>query len=287
MEPYEFLLDLTPKGAPAVRVACSQNDVKRPFVAHLTYIGKDFEVPDGSRAEIRVRKPDGNLYIGECTCEQCYVYFQTALQMTCVAGECLSEISIIDADENQIGSWNFIIYVEAGPESVAKKSESSISWLENAREEINNTAEYATEAKQSSEEAMKSETNAKVSSESAKQSASAATTASQTAQTASATASASASAATAKAAEAQTSAIEAKKSETNAKASEQSTSASASAAQNFASKAAASAEDASEYADSALASATQAAGYAGEAEYRLMINPETGHMALVHYTKEE
>jgi hypothetical protein len=31
MEPYEFLLDLTPKGAPAVRVTCSQNDVNLLF----------------------------------------------------------------------------------------------------------------------------------------------------------------------------------------------------------------------------------------------------------------
>lgn len=212
MEPYEFLLDLTPKGAPAARVACSQNDVKRPFVAHLTYLGKDFAVPDGSRAEIRVRKPDGNLYIGDCTCEQCYVYFQTALQMTCVGGECLSEISIIDADGNQIGTCNFVIYVEASPASDAKKSESLISWIETAREEINNTAEYAAEAKasadaakasetataasesaaksseasaiESARQAKTSETAAGQSADTARQSASAATTASQTAQTA-------------------------------------------------------------------------------------------------------
>jgi len=48
-----------------------------------------------------------------------------------------------------------------------------------------------------------------------------------------------------------------------------------------------SAKKASDYADAALTSATNAAGYAGEAEYRLMINPETGHMALAHYKKED
>jgi hypothetical protein len=223
MEPYEFLLDLTPKGAPAVRVTCSQNDVKRPFVAHLKYLGKDFAVPDGSRAEIRVRKPDNNIYIGNCTCEQCYVYYQTALQMTCVAGDCVAEISIIDTDGNQIGSWNFTIHVEVDPIADVKKSESVISWIETAREEINNTATYATEAKNASAEAKTSEANAKAS-------------------------------------------------ETAAKASE--------------TNAASSATEAQGYADSALTAATNAAGYAGEAEYRLMINPETGHMALAHYTKE-
>ena len=67
-------------------------------------------------------------------------------------------------------------------------------------------------------------------------------------------------------------AANAKASETAAKASE--------------TNAASSATEAQGYADSALTAATNAAGYAGEAEYRLMINPETGHMALAHYTKE-
>lgn len=237
MEPYEFLLDLTPKGTPSVKVTCSQNDVKRPFVAHLKYLGKDFAVPDGSRAEIRVRKPDNNIYIGNCTCEQCYVYYQTALQMTCVAGDCVAEISIIDTDGNQIGSWNFTIHVEADPIADAKKSESVISWIETAREEINNTKTYATEAKNASKEAKTSEANAKAS-------------------------------------------------ETAAKTSETNAASSASDANSSATAAAASATDASGYADSALESATQAAIYAGEAGYRLMINQETGHMALAHYTKE-
>ena len=68
-----------------------------------------------------------------------------------------------------------------------------------------------------------------------------------------------------------TTAANAKASETAAKASE--------------TNAASSATEAQGYADSALTAATNAAGYAGEAEYRLMINPETGHMALAHYTK--
>ena len=68
-------------------------------------------------------------------------------------------------------------------------------------------------------------------------------------------------------------------SEANAKASE-------TAAKASETNAASSATEAQGYADSALTAATNAAGYAGEAEYRLMINPETGHMALAHYTKE-
>ena len=69
-----------------------------------------------------------------------------------------------------------------------------------------------------------------------------------------------------------TTAANAKASETAAKASE--------------TNAASSATEAQGYADSALTAATNAAGYVGEAEYRLMINPETGHMALAHYTKD-
>ena len=72
------------------------------------------------------------------------------------------------------------------------------------------------------------------------------------------------------------------------------------AADNSASSAAASASNASASATAAAksqtaadgsataaaASATQAAGYAREMEYRLMIDPDTGHMALAHYNKE-
>ena len=57
-------------------------------------------------------------------------------------------------------------------------------------------------------------------------------------------------------------------------------------AKSAAGNAAASATQASGYADSALSAATQAAGYAREMEYRLMIDPDTGCMALAHYTKE-
>ena len=170
MTPYEFWVDLTPDGAaPEKLIHCSQDDIGRPFLAHLLYLGEEYDMPSGTTVEIHVMKPDGNYVIASAVCSGSTIYFELEEQMAVVQGNCRSEFVIYPPDGERLGTKNFYLVVEPGAIDGGTPSESELSWLQE-------TADNARRAETAAEAAVPAAASALQSAESA---ASSAATASQ------------------------------------------------------------------------------------------------------------
>lgn len=258
-------LSITPGMIPPV-VHVSQYDSEALAIAFELYEdGALFPKPSGATAKIEMTKPDRKAISGDCTyAANGTVSFVLTEQMTAKEGTTRGKIIILDSAGGQIGTAAFLMEVDAaGITDGAVESESDLPELREVMKAVNETAQKAKDAAASAKNAAASEDNAEKSKTVASDSADAAKKSAETAVSKAKEASDSASAA-----------LQAKKDTEQLK-----TDAGASAT-----AAGKSEEKAGEYKTAAEAAAQSAAGYAGEAEYRIGLNPATGHPAIYHYT---
>lgn len=266
-------LNLTPGGVPPV-VHVSQYDTAEKISFELWEGTKKFQKPSGALAKIEMTKPDRKGIRKDCIyAEDGTIEINLETQMTCVSGSARSKIVIYDAT-GQIGTAAFILSVDpAGLADDAVVSESDLQDLREIYEQAITVGEKAKEAANAAEDARSSASAADGSAKAAGKSETAAAESKKNAAESS---------------------LAAEKSKDDAAGSAQTAKEKTEAAERYARQAGKSAEDASDskvaagqYRDAAEAAAQAAAGYAGEAEYRIGINPATGHPTLYHYTKEE
>lgn len=301
MQTQRIALNLVPGRGMPPKIYLSQYDDRSRRLEFELYDGTDpYDIPSATSIVIQGTKPDKKGFQYDCDYADGVASCIVAGQMTACGGNILCEL-VLSKDGGILGTAKFVIVVERAAlsnETVISRTDLPIivdaaknALLANAS--AKDAAESASAAANSAAASQKSvqnaETNARAaqsSAEKAAESASAASGQSESAQTSASRAAASATAAaeSAKQSSDQSSAasIAAKKAEDSAK-----------SAQTLAGDAAGSAASASGYAEAAAGSATaasasakNAAGYAEEIEYRIGINPATGHPAIYHYTKE-
>lgn len=153
MQPFEFYVDLTPLTSKRPKITVSQFDVGRPFLAHITYLGKTYEIPSDAMVSLLVRKPSGFLFTTEVSFDGDAVYFETAEQMTPEAGTAECEISIIGDGNVPIGSANFDMIAEKSVTEGGIASDSEISEIQRAIDAGNQAAVSAAAANASKESA--------------------------------------------------------------------------------------------------------------------------------------
>lgn len=265
------------------------------------YDGTDpYDIPSATSIVIQGTKPDKKGFQYDCDYVDGVASCIVAGQMTACGGNILCEL-VLSKDGGILGTAKFVIVVERAALSnetvisrtdlplIVDAAKNALLANASAKDAAESASAAANSAAASQKSVQNAETNARAaqsSAEKAAESASAASGQSESAQTSASRAAASATAAaeSAKQSSDQSSAasIAAKKAEDSAK-----------SAQTLAGDAAGSAASASGYAEAAAGSATaasasakNAAGYAEEIEYRIGINPATGHPAIYHYTKE-
>lgn len=110
----------------------SQYDNERTFRLNLFDGSSVYTLSSSDEVTLSVRKPDGNIVTAEVTHTQVsYVDITTTEQMTAVPGKSVCELTI-----NEIGTLNFILDVEEGPQNGSINSESEISNLRTQIEDI-------------------------------------------------------------------------------------------------------------------------------------------------------
>ena len=110
----------------------SQYDDERTIRLNLFDGSSVYTLASSDEVTLSVRKPDGNIVTAEVTNTQAsYVDISTTEQMTAVPGKSICELTI-----NTIGTLNFILDVEEGPQNGSINSESEISNLRTQIEDI-------------------------------------------------------------------------------------------------------------------------------------------------------
>lgn len=184
----QFRLNLIPNGIPPV-IHVSQYDVGRTL-QFIIYNGSSQHVfTPGESAILLGRKPDGHIFIYDLTISNNVLSIDTTEQMLAIPGNVNAEIRIQGADDEDIGTANFIFAVEESPiykDIIYSDSEipaidaavANIGIAKAAAEEStsskNSAATSATSATQSANNASTSATNAAASALSASNSAAAA-----------------------------------------------------------------------------------------------------------------
>lgn len=110
----------------------SQYDDERTIRLNLFDGSSVYTLSSDDEVTLSVRKPDGNIVTAEITHTQVsYVDITTTEQMTAVPGKSVCELTI-----NTIGTLNFILDVEEGPENGSINSASEIHDLRTQIEDI-------------------------------------------------------------------------------------------------------------------------------------------------------
>ena len=241
----KYKLNLTPgKSIPPI-VHVSQYDSETLTIAFELYEGGElFPKPAGATAKIEMTKPDRKAISGDCTYAADGTVSFTVTEQM-TAKEGTTLGKIIILDSAGGQIGTAAFLMEVDAAGIADGAIESESDLPELREVMKAVNETAQKAKDAA-------TSAEAASSSAK-----------------------------KAAESETNA---KKSQAAAADSEGTAKKSAEAAGASAMAAGKSEEKAAEYKKAAETAAQSAAGYAGEAEYRIGLNPATGHPAVYHYT---
>lgn len=301
MQTQRIALNLVPGRGMPPKIYLSQYDDRSRRLEFELYDGTDpYDIPSATSIVIQGTKPDKKGFQYDCDYADGVASCIVAGQMTACGGNILCEL-VLSKDGGILGTAKFVIVVERAALSnetvisrtdlplIVDAAKNALLANASAKDAAESASAAANSAAASQKSVQNAETNARAaqsSAEKAAESASAASGQSESAQTSASRAAASATAAaeSAKQSSDQASAasIAAKKSEDSAK-----------SAQTLAGDAAGSAASASGYAEAAAGSATaasasakNAAGYAEEIEYRIGINPATGHPAIYHYTKE-
>lgn len=147
MNRQTITVDIAPGSGPVQRLKVSQGDIGRPLGVYIIQNGAPLDC-SGYNADLYVLKPDGNYYVTSATVATTptnLVTWITAAQETPIAGECKAQIRIRE-NGNDIGTANFVEFVEATPGYLGSASESDINLIEEYVEEAEAAADRAEEA---------------------------------------------------------------------------------------------------------------------------------------------
>ena len=144
-------VDIAPGKDPVKRLSLTQGDIGRQLGV---YIKQNDAVLDcsGYTAELYVLKPDGNYFSSLLTIdatEHNLITWETAEQETPLAGECAAQIRIRQGTIN-IGTAEFVEYIEESPNQIGIDSETEIHTIE---QYVAQAAEYARQAEESAQKA--------------------------------------------------------------------------------------------------------------------------------------
>lgn len=301
MQTQRIALNLVPGRGMPPKIYLSQYDDRSRRLEFELYDGTDpYDIPSATSIVIQGTKPDKKGFQYDCDYADGVASCIVAGQMTACGGNILCEL-VLSKDGGILGTAKFVIVVERAAllnETVISQTDLPLivdaaknALLANAS--AKDAAESASAAGASETNAKASETAAKTSETNAASSATAAANSAAASQKSVQNAETNARSAQSSAEKAAKSASDAASGATAAAESAKKAEDSAKSAQTLAGDAAGSAASASGYAEAAAGSATaasasakNAAGYAEEIEYRIGINPATGHPAIYHYTKE-
>lgn len=147
MDRQTITVDISPGKNPIKRLCVTQGDKGRPLGVYITKDGSAFDLT-GYSAELYVLKPDKNYYsavVNVDSDENNLVVWATAEQETPLEGECLAQIRIRQGDLN-VGTADFIEYVEKSPNQIGVESETEIETIEQYVAAAAQSAENAEEA---------------------------------------------------------------------------------------------------------------------------------------------
>jgi len=147
-------VDIAPGKDPVKRLSMTQGDIGRQLGV---YIKQNDAVLDcsGYTAELYVLKPDGNYFSSLLTVDETetnLITWKTARQETPLAGECAAQIRIRQGTTN-IGTAEFVEYIEKSPNQIGIDSETDIQTIE---QYVALAGEKALEASQSAQSAASS-----------------------------------------------------------------------------------------------------------------------------------
>jgi hypothetical protein len=142
-------VDIAPGKDPVKRLSLTQGDIGRQLGV---YIKQNDAVLDcsGYTAELYVLKPDGNYFSSILTVDETetnLITWETARQETPLAGECAAQIRIRQGTTN-IGTAEFVEYIEESPNQIGIDSETEIHTIE---QYVAQAAEYARQAEESAQ----------------------------------------------------------------------------------------------------------------------------------------
>ena len=121
-------VDLTPGKDPIKRLCVTQGDIGRPLGVYIKQDGTDIDCSDFT-VELFVLKSDGNYYTATVEVdsdESNLIIWDTAEQETILSGDCPAQIRISDGSVN-IGTAEFVEYVEQSPMAMGAESETILS----------------------------------------------------------------------------------------------------------------------------------------------------------------
>lgn len=147
MNRQTITVDIAPGSGPVQRLKVSQGDIGRPLGVYIIQNGAPLDC-SGYNADLYVLKPDGNYYVTSATVETTptnLVTWITAAQETPISGECKAQIRIRE-NGNDIGTANFVEFVEATPGYLGSASESDFHLIEEYVEDAEAAADRAEEA---------------------------------------------------------------------------------------------------------------------------------------------
>lgn len=147
MNRQTITVDIAPGSGPVQRLKVSQGDIGRPLGVYIIQNGAPLDC-SGYNADLYVLKPDGNYYVASATVATTptnLVTWITATQETPIAGECKAQIRIRE-NGNDIGTANFVEFVEATPGYLGSASESDFHLIEEYVEDAEAAADRAEEA---------------------------------------------------------------------------------------------------------------------------------------------
>ena len=122
-------LNMTP-GVVVPRIWASQNDSgSRAFVFYLFNGSTPYYPASSVSVLLNGIKPDGTTFSYACSLSGYTVSADCTEQMTAVVGNVECEIRIVDANQDNVGSANFILAVEVDPQELASVSENELAAL--------------------------------------------------------------------------------------------------------------------------------------------------------------
>lgn len=122
----------------------SQYETGRPLIIDLVDVdGEPYTPNEGVEIELHERKVDDNIVIlSDPDIDENRITFTINEQVTACSGDNVTELWLIDENDNTIGTLNFIIHVEKNPISGGVESQSVI---DNISEQINEMVTNAVE----------------------------------------------------------------------------------------------------------------------------------------------
>lgn len=154
MQRQTIEVDIVPGKGPVKRLAATQGDIGRQLGVYVKQNGIPLDC-SAYTVELYVLKPDGNYFSSLVTVdatESNLITWNTAQQETPLFGECAAQIRIRQGTIN-IGTAEFVEYIEKSPNQIGIDSETDIQTIE---QYVALAGQKALEASQSAQDAASS-----------------------------------------------------------------------------------------------------------------------------------